>query len=116
MPSTLPLLETNFVCLAKKRRIKTGTKMDKAVFVFLIFLIIPAVLFATGNHVLILGEGEHITAFATRTSPTTSNPYTIKNDVTLNFRLDEASNKNVTVERINENMTTILVKDLDPGG
>lgn len=115
-PALYPILETNFVCLAKKRRIKTGTKMDKAVFVFLIFLIVPAALFATGNHALIIGDEENSTAFATRTSPTTSSPYTIKNDVTLNFRLDEATNKNVTVEMINENMTTILVKDLDPGG
>ncbi len=114
-PALYPLRKTNFVCLAKKRRIKTGTKTDKAVFLFLIFLLIPPVLFSTGNQALIPGNGEHNTVFAAGTGTNNNNP-TIKNDVSLTFRLDEATNKNVTVERVSENMTTILIKDLEPGG
>ena len=40
-PILYPLWKTNFVVLNKKRRIKTGTNHDKAVFLALIFLLIP---------------------------------------------------------------------------
>jgi len=47
-PLLYPLTKTNYVALSKKRRIKTGTKQDKAVLCFLIILLIPSLLLITG--------------------------------------------------------------------
>lgn len=34
------------------------------------------------------------------------------NNIYLNFKMDEAVNKNITFEKINENKTSIVVKDI----
>ena len=117
-PALYPVRKTNFVCLGKKRRIKTGTNTDKSVFVFLIFLLIPLILYTTGAGALVQGlEGQNLAFAATpNASNNTTVPQTIKNDVSMTFRLDEATNKNVTVQRVSENVTTILIKELEPGG
>ena len=44
-PVLHPIWKTDFVCFGKKIRIKTGTNQDKAVFVFILFLLIPVLLF-----------------------------------------------------------------------
>lgn len=117
-PLLYPIREMNFVSLGKKRRIKTGTNTDKSVFIFLVFLLIPLTMYTTGLGALIpdLVGQNFVFAAASNTADNTTIPQTIRNDVSMTFRLDKAANKNVTVQRVSENETNILIKELEPGG
>ena len=50
-PILYPLWKTNFVVLSEKRRIKTGTNQDIAVFIVLLFLLIPVLYFTLPTHI-----------------------------------------------------------------
>ena len=117
-PLLYPIREMNFVSLGKKRRIKTGTNTDKSVFIFLVFLLIPLTMYTTGLGALIpdLVGQNFVFAATSNTADNTTIPQTIRNDVSMTFRLDKATNKNVTVQRVSENETNILIKELEPGG
>lgn len=117
-PLLYPIREMNFVSLGKKRRIKTGTNTDKSVFIFLVFLLIPLTIYTTGLGALIpdLVGQNFVFAATSNTADNTTIPQTIRNDVSMTFRLDKAANKNVTVQRVSENETNILIKELEPGG
>ena len=117
-PLLYPIREMNFVSLGKKRRIKTGTNTDKSVFIFLVFLLIPLTIYTTGLGALIpdLVGQNFVFAATSNTADNTTIPQTIRNDVSMTFRLDKATNKNVTVQRVSENETNILIKELEPGG
>jgi len=117
-PLLYPIREMNFVSLGKKRRIKTGTNTDKSVFIFLVFLLIPLTMYTTGLGALIpdLVGQNFVFAATSNTADNTTIPQTIRNDVSMTFRLDKAANKNVTVQRVSENETNILIKELEPGG
>lgn len=108
-PVLYPFKKSGFVCLNKKRRFKTGSNSDKAVFIFLLFLVVPIILFTTGLGNVLLGD----VAFAVgnQTSNNTSTPQ--NSNVYLSFKLDEACNKNITFEKINENKTSIVVMDVN---
>jgi inner membrane protein len=117
-PLLYPIREMNFVSLGKKRRIKTGTNTDKSVFIFLVFLLIPLTIYTTGLGALIpdLVGQNFVFAATSNTADNTTIPQTIRNDVSMTFRLDKATNKNVTVQRVSEKETNILIKELEPGG
>lgn len=117
-PLLYPIREMNFVSLGKKRRIKTGTNTDKSVFIFLVFLLIPLTMYTTGLGALIpdLVGQNFVFAATSNTADNTTIPQTIRNDVSMTFRLDKATNKNVTVQRVSEKETNILIKELEPGG
>jgi hypothetical protein len=40
----------------------------------------------------------------------------VKSNLNLNFQLNPKANKNITVKKINDNETTVIVKDIEPGG
>ena len=117
-PVLYPMWKTDFVCFGKKRRIKTGTNQDKAVFVFIIFLLIPVLLFTTGIGSLWKYTEDQNLVFAASSDTVNSskNNDTIKNNFNLNFELSDGVNKNITVQKVNENETTILVNDIESGG
>jgi inner membrane protein len=108
-PFLYPLKKSGFVCLHKKRRLETGKNADKALFIFLLFMVVPLFLFSTG-----LGnitEDQLNLAYATNnSSPVTGLP---ENNIYMSFKVDEACEKNITVERVNENKTSIVVSDLE---
>lgn len=110
-PILYPVSKTNFVCFSKKRRIKTGTTQDKAVFVFILFLLIPLLLFLTGIGTMCqISEDQNLVS-ATGESNTDSskNNDTIKNNFNLNFEINQNIKKNITVEKVNDNKTTITI-------
>jgi len=75
--------------LVRKERIKTGTTQDKAVFVFILFLLIPLLLFLTGIGTMCqISEDQNLVS-ATGESNTDSskNNDTIKNNFNLNFEI-----------------------------
>ena len=47
-PFLYPFSKKDFVSLSKRNRIKTGTNQEKAIFIFIIFLLIPLLLFTSG--------------------------------------------------------------------
>jgi len=110
-PVLYPVSKTNFVCFGKKRRIKTGTTQDKAVFVFILFFLIPLLLFMSGVGAMWQVSEDQSLVFATGGSTTDSskNNDTIKNNFNLNFEINQNVKKNITVEKVSDNMTTITI-------
>jgi len=110
-PILFPVSKTNFVCFGKKRRIKTGITQDKAVFVFILFLLIPLLLFMSGVGAMWQVAEDQNLVFATGVSNTESskNNDTIKNNFNLNFEINQDVEKNITVEKVNDNKTTITI-------
>lgn len=113
-PVLYPLWKTDFVCFGKKRRIKTGTNQDKAVFLVVLFILIPFLLFTTNIGALLQHTEDQNVVFAASTDSMNNsrNNDTIKNNFNLNFELNDGVNKKITVQKINENETTILVNDI----
>jgi inner membrane protein len=113
-PVLYPIWKTDFVCFGKKRRIKTGTNQDKAVFLFILFLLIPVLLFTTNIGYLLQYTGGQNVVFAASPDPVNGsiNNDTMKNNFYLNFELKEGVNKNISVQKVSENETNILVNDI----
>ena len=113
-PVLYPIWKTDFVCFGKKRRIKTGTNQDKAVFVFVLFLLIPVLLFTTNIGSLWKSTEDQNLVFAATSDAVSSsqNNDTIKNNFNLNFEMDDGVNKKITVQKVNENETSIIVNDI----
>ena len=109
-PVLYPFWKTNFVCFSKGRRIKTGTNQDKAVFVFILFLLIPVLLFTTSIGSMInFSDNQNLVFAAGDNTNSSTNNDTIKNTFNLNFELDQNVKKNITVEKISDNKTTITI-------
>jgi len=113
-PVLYPIWKTDFVCFGKKRRIKTGTNQDKAVFLFILFLSIPVLLFTTNIGSLLQYAGGQNVVFAANSDTVNGsiNNDTMKNNFYLNFEFKEGVNKNISVQRVSENETNILVNDI----
>lgn len=105
-----PFKKSGFVCLNKKRRFISGSNQDKAVFIFLLFVVVPIILFSSGLGSFLPGENLEM-AFAASNEPNISS-IPQNNNIYLSFKLDEAVNKNITFEKVNENKTSIVVKDI----
>jgi len=112
-PLLYPLQDTDFVCFNRKRRIKTGTNQEKAAFIFILLLLVPVLLFTTnigsfwGN-----SEEQNLVFAASQDTQNSSNNDVVKNNFNLNFELDQGVNKKITVKKVSENETTILVDDI----
>jgi len=82
-------------------------------------LLLSTVLLFSTNIVTLLGgsPGENFVFAGTSDTPNTSqNNNAVKNNFNLNFDLNEGVYKNITVKKVNENETTILIKDIEPEG
>jgi inner membrane protein len=116
-PLLYPLKKSNFVALNKKNRIKTSTNQDKAVFVFFLVFLIPLFLFTTSLGPMIkLGESQYVMAAFMGDNQTNETIQSGKNYLSISLNLNNAGNKNITMERVNDTVTTIIVKDLPTGG
>lgn len=111
-PVLYPFYKTNFVCFSKGRRIKTGTNQDKALFLFILFLLVPLFLFTTGIGSLINSDNENFVFGAGENTNNVKSNDTIKNNFNFNFELSGSVNKNITLRKINENETEILITDI----
>ena len=112
-PLLYPLIKSDFVCFNKKRRIKTGTYQEKAAFVFILFLLIPMILFTIniGSHWGLTEDQNMVFASGNDAKNITEDNSAIKNNYNLNFQLNDGSNKKITVKKVSENETTIIVND-----
>ncbi|MGZ7116806.1 MAG: metal-dependent hydrolase [Methanobacterium sp.] len=96
-----------FVALNSKKRIETGTKQDKAVFVFLILMLIPAVVFSFD----IINLPPQAVGAPESTNNTTNDQPTIKDNVNVNID-SNMKNTNITIKKISESETQILIQDI----
>lgn len=110
-PILYPFQKTDFKSQSSKRRIKTGTKQDKAVFIFLTILLVPMVLI---NFSLLPPVDATDLSITSMGNDSSTPAETIQNDINLYFELDDATNKNITVHK-GENTTTILVTEIQEG-
>lgn len=114
-PLLYPFRKTNFVCLKNRNRLRTGTKQDKAVFIFLLFLVVPFSLFTTGAG-QILTEKTLDPVFASTgdisSQSNSINSSAIKNNVNIYLPVENGVNKNITIQRDGESPTTILIDDI----
>ena len=101
--------KTVFVALNKKRRFKTGTKQDKAVFIFLVLLLIPALVFSF--NILSLAAPNSVQAQELPSNNTSYDQSVIKENVDVNID-SKMKNTNISIEKVNENKTLILVQDI----
>lgn len=101
--------EIIFIALNKRKRIKTGTKQDKAVFVFLLILLIPALVFSFGILSLITPPAVQTQE---STNDTINDGRVIKDNVNVNID-DRMKNTNITIKKVSENETQILVQDIE---
>lgn len=117
-PLLYPFKKTKFACLGRKRRIKTGTNQDKSVLFFFIIFLIPMIIFSTNLGNLLTDFDSQYTIFASNSESLNNSEVFAgnRNNFYLNFQLDEKVNKNISIYRVDENLTTIIVKDLEPGG
>lgn len=111
-PVLYPFSKTNFVCFSKGRRIKTGTNQDKALFLFILFLLVPLFLFTTGIGSLINSDNQNFVFGAEENTNNVKSDDTIKNNFNFNFELSGSVKKNITMRKINENETEILITDI----
>ena len=82
------------------------------------FILIPFLLFTTNIGSLLQHAEDQNLVFAASTDSLNSskNNDTIKNNFNLNFELNEGVNKKITVQKVSENETSILVNDIETGG
>jgi inner membrane protein len=113
-PVLYPLWKNDFVCFGKKRRIKTGTNQEKAVFLVIFLLLIPFLLLTTNIVSLFENTGDQNVVFAGSSESVNSsiNNDTMKNNFYLNFELKEGVNKNISIQKVSEKETNILVTDI----
>jgi len=113
-PVLYPLWKNDFVCFGKKRRIKTGTNQEKAVFLVMLLLLIPFLFFTTNLVSLFENTGDENVVFAGSSESVNSsiNNDTMKNNFYLNFELKEGVNKNISIKKVSEKETNILVTDI----
>ena len=118
-PILYPISKTNFVVLKENRRIKTDTNQDKALFLVLIFLLIPVLFFTIQSIRIDKTPFDLSHAFATNgtneTNKPTSNPeYSMKNNPNLNIQLPKPVkniNETITIKKVDENETRIMINN-----
>lgn len=114
-PFLYPFSKMDFVSLSRRNRIKTGTNQEKAIFVFIIFLLIPLLLFTTGifSNLKVPGDQNSIFSTGEASGVPLNNYYDTKNPlktINLNLQLNSNMSKNITIHQANENDTNIVVK------
>ncbi|MBU4534989.1 MAG: metal-dependent hydrolase [Euryarchaeota archaeon] len=114
-PLLYPLHKDGFGCFNKSRRIRTGTIAEKGVLIFIISLLITVLLFMTPLYHIIGFDQMLGDVFARNNTPPETTHH-LKCDVNLNLRADDAKNKNITVDIINETRYQVLITDMEVEG
>ena len=115
-PILYPITITNFVALRRLNRVSTPTNQEKAVFIFIIFLIVPLFLLTSGISSNIDFSGYHLEDKNGNSRDPNGINAGSKNTVHINLDINSKSNKNISVEKSNDNLTNIMVKDIETGG
>lgn len=114
-PLLYPLHKDGFGCFNKSRRIRTGTVAEKGVLIFIISLLVAVLLFMTPIYHIIGFDQMMGDVFARNDTPPET-AHHLKCDVNLNLRADDAKNKNITVDIVNETRYQVLITDIEVEG
>lgn len=118
-PLLFPLTKIPFVSLSLRNRIQTATTMEKALFIFLMVLLIPTILLATGHFsipmpgdVSLMGTGE---AQGVPTNSHNLGTLGKNKNININLQVNSNSPKIISVQDVNENQSIISVNDSKQG-
>ncbi|UTB33098.1 MAG: metal-dependent hydrolase [Methanobacterium sp. ERen5] len=119
-PALTPLTKTNFAILYRKRRIRTGTNQDKALFITLVFLLIPILFFNIGTLQI---NGTSVNSFlgfhslvTGKMNETDKNVEKINENLNINLKISQDMNGIIKLEHVSDNETSILIKSNDSPG
>lgn len=119
-PALTPLTKTNFAILYRKRRIRTGTNQDKALFITLLFLLIPLICFNMGFLQVNGTSMGSLLGFDglshDKITNTHKNGLETSTNFNINLKLNQDMNQIVKLEQVNENTTSISVKNNESPG
>ena len=120
-PFLYPISKIDFVSLSRRNRIKTGTNQEKAIFVFILFLLIPLLFFTSGILSTLKVSGDQNSFFSVgEASGVPLNNYNMKNPskngINLNLQLHTNESENITIHQVDENDTNVVVEGLKSGG
>jgi len=106
-----PFRKTRFVCMGEKYRIKTGTSKEKALFFFLVILVVGGVLM--NYQVFSLIDSASAIDTITTTGNNTTNASTAKTYINVQVQVDESMvNKNISIKN-SQNESNIIVTEID---
>ncbi|MCK9150487.1 metal-dependent hydrolase [Methanobacterium alcaliphilum] len=114
-PLFYPLKEKKFVSMQRKNRIKTGSKREKAIFAFLLVIVVGGIL---GNYQVFTSLDEKANNIASSSSNNLSNnsgnnQANVKTITNVNIQADKIDGqKNITVKS-SGNKTNILIKEVE---
>lgn len=119
-PVFMPLTRANFVILNRRRRIKTGTNQETSLFITLVFLLIPILFFNIG---FLQIHGTSISSLLgfdglvqNKMTDTNKNGMKLDTNLNINLKINKDMNGIIKLENINENETSILIKNNDSTG
>ena len=106
-----PVKKTRFVCMGEKYRIKTGTSREKALFFFLVILVVGGVLM--NYQVFSLIDTATAMQPTTLADNNTTNGSNTKTYINIQVQVDEGmSNKNISIKN-SQNESNIIVKEIN---
>lgn len=120
-PLLYPFREVKFVALKPRNRIRTGSRREKALFIFLTLVVFSGLFCYFNLFTLVDGHlyssDDTVTVTATTTDNTTNTTNTTyynrdKSNINLNVYPDKKGEKNITI-KYQDQETNILIKDLD---
>lgn len=117
-PLLYPLREIRFVALRPRNRVRTGTRQEKAVFIFLTMIVVSGLLCyfnlfdIVDGHLYPNDNKVTVSETANNTTNTTSYYNRDKSNINLNVYPDKKGEKNITIE-YGDQKTNILIENLD---
>jgi inner membrane protein len=113
-PILTPFWKTNFTVLNRKRRVKTGTNQDKAIFLAMIFLLLPMLFYS----VIQVQNTIQNTILPVNTiyqdNINTNGANMEKNNININIQSNQATNKTIILDKVNQSETTIKIHTETP--
>ena len=118
-PLLYPLRETRYVALRTRNRLRTGSRQEKALFIFLTIIVFSSLFCYFSLFTIVDGQlrtTDHVTVTASDNTNNTTNVTTYynrdKSNINLNVYPDKKGEKNITIE-YGDQKTNILIEDID---
>ena len=118
-PLLYPLRETRYVALRTRNRLRTGSRQEKALFIFLTIIVFSSLFCYFSLFTIVDGQlrtTDKVTVTASDNNNNTTNVTTYynrdKSNINLNVYPDKKGEKNITIE-YGDQKTNILIEDID---
>lgn len=117
-PLLYPLRETRYVALRNRNRLRTGSRQEKALFIFLTIFVFSSLFCYFSLFTIVDGQlhrSDKVTVTATSTNDTTNTTTYYnrdKSNINLNVYPDKKGEKNITI-KYGDEKTNILIEDIE---